>query len=1482
MDKKRKNGTRIKSLAAAASILLTMNPGMAAYADSASIADAAYSPAGEAGLYTVDGSAESAETEAVSHEISELDSETEGIIGYQGDPGTALYSSSYEEVDGSLYVSGGSSADGDFKFENGTLTVLSEKPLTISNKDSQNVVRTRIYIADGVAATLILNGVLIQPNDGAPISMGTSAAEVNIILADGSRNRLFGMNAASVEKLSKNGKLIISCEHADEAGHVCNNNCGFLEASCVSGHGAGIGASGTSGSIQTGGIYIRGGLINASGKDGAGIGGSNYNYVSDINISGGRIEAHGDNGSAGIGSAINQSIDSISISGGVISAYGSAYSTSDHYGAAIGAAYCSNFNSINISGGTIYADAGGCYSAGTGAVGIGAGNSSNDQQTGNITISGGSVYAVGGGSSRGIGHSNDSSMDCNIVITGGTVHAVNGSGCSSGDDVTSSVPTDGKGNELAMLCIDNPDVDEVTVNGVQYPSETTYYTSITSSGTIDASSYVYVPKSGLITVKVGDKATVYVYNGVDDFAEMTDFGFDIYATDGSQKLIYGVDYTYDPNSLVLTVLSDKGITIKNTNTRTVCKNAIFVADGVPANITLAGVNIKRNDNSCSAIGIASNSKSNVRLILADGAVNIIETNKDYAALSKNSDSDDCGELTITCQHSGENGHVCSGSCGSLYAITSADSAAIGGDYSKSVHNITIAGGSIYASSCRGAAIGGGKGADGVNINIANSVVYASCDSGAAVIGGGDGGKGSNIHIDESVVSLVQMDRCGYDMIGNSANDQGDAADIYITDSSVGLKAVNSGSVSQTSPIKSARTQSEVYPLTIANPDGAEVIVDGTRAVAYNNIAADSGDSNLYLWLEPTDHTIQLDMNEIGYHFNNERLNDRTADAFRLCEADISAGYRHNDSAHWYGCKGSDTCTVYFNYEKHTGGTATCTEKAVCTVCGTEYGNAPGHDMELFTRVEATCLTDGHLQYFYCTRCGKYFENSGDTIDVDLSTFIIPAKGHDLSKHEGTAPTCVAAGNKEYYSCADCGRLYTDDAGKNEVTLSDVTLAPTGVHSFGEWNITGAADCTNNGSRDRSCTECGETETETIEKLGHDFSKDWTTDQAAGCTTPGVKSHHCTRCDERTDITEIPAAGHSFGEWNITRAADCTNNGSRERSCTECGETETETIEKLGHDFSKNWTTDQAAGCTTPGVKSHHCTRCDERTDVTEIPAAGHKFGEWKVVVASTKDKEGLKQRTCAVCSAVEEQSIPRSSDSSGGTRVPSGYVHISGDDLPMVNGEAKTWGSICTDILGGADNGTIRIVVNDSRIPADVIRALADRKKTCEFVIGDSISIIVNGSKVTNAAGEVGLTSASGSIAGLRGRLAAKIGISGISFPFDIKVSCGSVENEKFVNLYTNSNGTKQLAGTAKLGTDRISVISVPAGGEFIAMACGFSDIPGDADNDGVMNAMDAAHLLRYTVGMCELNNPEMADLNLDGVVNAQDAAVILRRAVGL
>ena len=431
---------------------------------------------------------------------------------------------------------------------------------------------------------------------------------------------------------------------------------------------------------------------------------------------------------------------------------------------------------------------------------------------------------------------------------------------------------------------------------------------------------------------------------------------------------------------------------------------------------------------------------------------------------------------------------------------------IGSDSNKSVFNLYIEGGRIDASSSLGAgigsgsggskakaitisggiihsdggeycaAIGGGRNSDCENINIANAVVYASSMSGAAIIGGGENGKGSGIYIDDSIVSLVQKNYCGYDMIGNGANAQSDAENIFITNSSIAFVSGKSGDVIQTSPIMSAFTQNELYPLIIANPDGADVRVDGAKAVANNNSAADPSDVNLYLWLEAGDHSIGINMQEIDFHFNYERLSDKTADAFNLCEADISAGYRHNETAHWYGCKGSDTCTVRFNYEEHTG-TATCTEKAVCTVCDVEIGDPLGHDMEFFVPVKETCLTDGNLPYYHCLTCDKYFTNIDDTVGLELSAFIIPATGHDLENHAESAPTCVAEGNKEYYVCANCGNLYSDANGKNEVTLDEVTLAPTGKHTFGNWTITREADCTNDGSRVRSCANCDKTETE---------------------------------------------------------------------------------------------------------------------------------------------------------------------------------------------------------------------------------------------------------------------------------------------------------------------------------------------------------------------------------------------------------------------
>ena len=668
--------------------------------------------------------------------------------------GTLFVGADTEDVGGKFLISGGTAANGDYSYDedNSLLTILTSTPITIRSVNNQ-FVNAKIFIKSGVDANITLDTLRIEPTDGAAISMGDSSANVTITIKDGTSNYLKGVNAAGIEKLSKNGRLTITCEHADEENHQCDMNCGMLDARCSAGHGAGIGTSGINGA-QTGGIYIKGGMILATGTDGAGIGGSNLAYVSDINISGGIIEAHGDNGAAGIGSAINGSVDSINISGGTISAYGSAFrnsSGSRFYGAAIGAAYCSRFDSINISGGTIYANT--AYdSNGTGAVAVGAGNNCNSDGTGIIRISDGVVYAVGSGSADAIGVTDSVANLVDIVIDGGSVYPKCGDSCTVHSDKIgmSSLPKDSSGRELTLLEIDNSGNESITVNGKAYPSNSTYKTDLINSSIKVDKCYVFMPKSGRNSVTVGNTTTDYIYseNGL---VSAENLKLDFYATDSNKPLVYGTDYKIDGSTLK--ILSDKGITIKNVDPTQPCSNYIYIESDVSANITFAGINIERGLNEYSAVEIAENSSGNVNIILADNTDNIISTTYNYAALSKNSDSTECGTLTISCQHSGEAGHICGSSCGGLNAASSNYPAAIGGDYNKSASNIVINGGRIEAKTSEGAAIGGGYAANANNITVNGGIINAESIFGAA-IGSGQGGSADGIYINGGIVNAV--------------------------------------------------------------------------------------------------------------------------------------------------------------------------------------------------------------------------------------------------------------------------------------------------------------------------------------------------------------------------------------------------------------------------------------------------------------------------------------------------------------------------------------------------------------------------------------------------------------------------------------------------------------------------------------------------------------------------------------------------------
>ena len=672
-----------------------------------------------------------------------------GTLSVSADAGEAK-----ENVGGIFLISGGTAANGDYSYDenNSLLTILKSTPITIKSVNNQ-FVNAKIFIKNGVDANITLDSLRIKTTDGAAISMGDSSANVTITIKGGTSNYLNGVNAAGIEKLSKNGRLTITCEHADEENHQCDMNCGMLDARCSAGHGAGIGASGCNYGTETGGIYIKGGQIKAAGTDGAGIGGSNLADVSDINISGGIIEAWGDNGAAGIGSATNGGIGSINISGGIISAYGSAFrnsSGSHFYGAAIGAAYCSRFDSINISGGTIYANT--AYdSNGTGAVAVGAGNNCNSDITGIIRISDGVVYAVGSGSADAIGVTDSGADPADIVIDGGSVYPKCGDDCTVHSDKIgmSSLPKDSSGRELILLEIDNSGNESITVNGKAYPSNSTYNTDLDNSTEVKKS-YVFMPKSGRNSVTVGNTTTDYIYTE-SGLVNAEDMKLDFYATDSNKPLVYGTDCKID--GIPLTILSDKGITIKNVDPTQPCSNYIYIESGVSANVTFAGINIQRGLNELSAVEIAENSSGNVNIILADNTDNIISTTYNCAALSKNSDSAECGTLTISCQHSGEAGHICGSSCGGLNAASSNYPAAIGGDDNRSASNIVINGGRINAKGSKGAGIGGGYNAKANNITVNGGIINAESVFGAG-IGSGQGGSADGIYINGGIVNAV--------------------------------------------------------------------------------------------------------------------------------------------------------------------------------------------------------------------------------------------------------------------------------------------------------------------------------------------------------------------------------------------------------------------------------------------------------------------------------------------------------------------------------------------------------------------------------------------------------------------------------------------------------------------------------------------------------------------------------------------------------
>jgi len=292
----------------------------------------------------------------------------------------------------------------------------------------------------------------------------------------------------------------------------------------------------------------------------------------------------------------------------------------------------------------------------------------------------------------------------------------------------------------------------------------------------------------------------------------------------------------------------------------------------------------------------------------------------------------------------------------------------------------------------------------------------------------------------------------------------------------------------------------------------------------------------------------------------------------------------------------------------TGGTATCTTKAVCEACGGKYGkrNLNNHALVHYDAQAPTCTKPGWDAFDTCPRC--YY-----------TTFrAIPALKHDLKQHAAKAPTCTGIGWDAYEACSRFGCDYTT---RKELPALNHDL---------EQHAAKAPTCTEPGwDAYEACSRfgCDYTTRKELPALNHDLVRHVA--QAPTCTEKGWAYDTCSRSGcNYTTRKELPALNHDLKQY-AAKAPTCTEIGwDAYEACSRCDYTTRKELPALKHDLVYYKAKDPT--CTEPGCDAYEtCSRCDYTTYV-ERPALKHDLRQ-RVIKAPTCTQMGWAYETCSRC-----------------------------------------------------------------------------------------------------------------------------------------------------------------------------------------------------------------------------------------------------------
>ena len=482
-----------------------------------------------------------------------------------------------------------------------------------------------------------------------------------------------------------------------------------------------------------------------------------------------------------------------------------------------------------------------------------------------------------------------------------------------------------------------------------------------------------------------------------------------------------------------------------------------------------------------------------------------------------------------------------------------------------------------------------------------------------------------------------------------------------------------------------------------------------------------------------------------------------------------SAWEHDDTNHWHACKDS-SCNEVNGKVAHSGGTATCLEKAKCDVCGVEYGELASH-----TYPETwTCTAVGHYKTCTVEGCGVKTELASHTGGTATCT----AKGicsecgepyGSLSSHtwqestevEGALKSEATCETKATYfkSCAVCGTLSDETFEIGELkahsggtaTCESLAICDVCEKPYGEYaaHTGGTATCQNKAVCDVCEKPYGELATT------HVWNEEVYVKSAEGhyhpCKEEGCDAHSelenhepgpeatetepqkCIKCE----YIIVPATGHVVAnpkeQWS-------SNNEEHWKECEDC-EDSAHITEKGAHVAAT------PATCTTPAI----CGTCN----LPYGSALGHNYDYSSATITEipTAAVDGKATINCTGCTDKFEIKLPASSTGYSASfelyndganarfvlAVESSFIPTVVESNPELDAEKLS--AALSDFSENRDPSVFGysylLVVNGKLLSTDFILNNGDNKAeiSCELSANDKVVFYNGNSRVNFAAG---------------------------------------------------------------------------------------------------------------------------------------------------